>query len=307
MDPNLGFERLEEALYQSGELRNSETFLDFLGWKRELLNIAKNEKQYLTISNQEVYLRGKALRELDRLALKITGSSFVDLCLNPMPDSIPLKSDLDTRTIYESSIVAILDANGAVVGTGFTLNYSGNFLVITCAHIVFELEAQINDEVRLNHFSPRIGRLDASVSWLNYRSCVSPIDWTAKEDIAVLQLHGRVLGNCLSKNNFVFMDWNSILIRDCWCFGYIQSRKSRGAWIKNIDCMGVVGNGFIQLVQSSDTKFEKGISGSPLCNDRGEFLGMIQSIYGEHEAYLIPAETIIDIINNYIFEGGDTK
>ena len=67
--------------------------------------------------------------------------------------------------------------------------------------------------------------------------------------------------------------------------------------IDKITCKGKVGEGFISLKNDSLIEITQGASGSPLFDEMNELIGMVHSISGKSEAYLIPASTILAKLN----------
>lgn len=89
-----GLNNLENALRQKGLTPDSDAYLDFVGWKRQLLQSIEDERRFAGLDPQGKHHRERVLRELDRLALRYTRKSFVDLCIG----------NLDTEPISSSSL-----------------------------------------------------------------------------------------------------------------------------------------------------------------------------------------------------------
>lgn len=74
-----GLKRLEDVLQLAGVTPESEEYLDFVGCQRQLLASIENERRYAVLAPQEQEHRERVLRELDRLALRYAGKTFLDL------------------------------------------------------------------------------------------------------------------------------------------------------------------------------------------------------------------------------------
>lgn len=211
----------------------------------------------------------------------------------------------DVQNRYTAGIVAVVKGSRPV-GSGFLIRLGARLYAVTCAHVLRSLGKKEGDRVSLHHFDPEIGKMQAVVRWQRGNEEVGSEDWTAKEDIAVLevavpfQLPATLLTLAEARSNQFYRGKKA-----CWCFGYIQSRKGRGAFIENIACQEQVGQGFIQLTQMGKIKIEEGASGAPLCHTqrgRALLIGMIQSILDKDTAYLIPSRLILSVVRS--LEGG---
>jgi hypothetical protein len=80
MDFERGLSNLDNMLQRAGLSADSEEYLDFVGWQRQLRASVENERRYAVLGPQEQEHRERLLRELDRLALRYTKKSFLDLC-----------------------------------------------------------------------------------------------------------------------------------------------------------------------------------------------------------------------------------
>jgi len=74
------FKHLEDALHRANIPIQSETYLNFLGWKRRLLAVEADEKKFGVVTIDLQVQRERALRELDAIALYYADTSFLDLC-----------------------------------------------------------------------------------------------------------------------------------------------------------------------------------------------------------------------------------
>lgn len=75
-----GLANLENVLRKAQINPDSDVYLDFTGWKRQLLETVEEERRFAGLSPQGQERRERILRELDRLALGYAGKSFADLC-----------------------------------------------------------------------------------------------------------------------------------------------------------------------------------------------------------------------------------
>lgn len=75
-----GLSNLDGVLTQAGLISDSDEYLSFVGWKRQLIASVESERRYAVLSPQEQERRERILMELDRLTLRYTGKSFLDIC-----------------------------------------------------------------------------------------------------------------------------------------------------------------------------------------------------------------------------------
>ncbi len=75
-----GLANLDNILKQTGVAEDSDIYLDFTSWRRQLAESIENERRFAVLSPQEQERRERILRELDRLALKYADKSFTELC-----------------------------------------------------------------------------------------------------------------------------------------------------------------------------------------------------------------------------------
>lgn len=80
MNFEIGLMNLERAIRRTLVPTNSEIYLDFVGWKRQIIESMEEERRFAGLGPQEQQRRERALRELDRLSLDYAGRSFADLC-----------------------------------------------------------------------------------------------------------------------------------------------------------------------------------------------------------------------------------
>ncbi len=84
MNTEVGLKNLEYVLKHQGGDDSSE-YLDFVGWSRELRESIEKEKRFVGLDQNEQVRRQFILRQLDSLALSLSGKSFLDLCRTRFP------------------------------------------------------------------------------------------------------------------------------------------------------------------------------------------------------------------------------
>lgn len=75
-----GLYNLENVLKQASLAPDSNEYLNFVGWRRQLRDSIENERRFAVLSRDEQERRERVFRELDRLALRYVGKSFLELC-----------------------------------------------------------------------------------------------------------------------------------------------------------------------------------------------------------------------------------
>lgn len=75
-----GLGNLDQILLNAGLRPDSEQYLKFIGWRRQLLASLERERRYTVSSPQEQERQERVLSELDRLAFRYARKSFLDLC-----------------------------------------------------------------------------------------------------------------------------------------------------------------------------------------------------------------------------------
>jgi len=225
-------------------------------------------------------------------------SNALKNCLQKSTEESLAISPVSVKEQYEQMIVALLNDNGEQMGTGFLFKNFGSSWVISCAHIIQAMNKRASDIIKLMPFNSKIPSFQARVAWISFPPDQKPENWGAEEDICVLRVEEEFFWNSPPLRLSRHLD--NFPVEDCWCFGYISSRKPRGAYIKRIRLNGKVAHGFIELSQLREDKLEAGIepgaSGAPLCGQQGEILGIIQSTRNEKVSYLIPADVIEEIL-----------
>ena len=205
---------------------------------------------------------------------------------------------------YAAGIVAILDANRAVVGTGFLLQYQVEWLVVTCTHILQKLNLQTDRTVQLSHFSPDIGEFEAEV--LQFQPPSTPASqWCASEDVSILRPIALLSQSGLQPYSLhdgqlhpgIYPSGERSL-----CFGYAQDRVNRGDYIAGLAFANEVASGFVALTNGGTEGVRPGVSGAPWANTETQtIVGMVQSIAANgSRAYLIPASVILRVIASVV-------
>ena len=207
------------------------------------------------------------------------------------------QKELDVKDTYDSMIVSIKNDLGKVFGTGFLTRYADKVYIITCSHVIWEIDNQNQKGITLG-----LGRMDSrfkdfsgKIIWYDSPNTKNPVDLSALNDVCVIEpLSGLQVDDILDLAGS--QDRYEGLV-DCWCFGYLGSMGSRGEWFENITSERRVGADFIRLSQLSKVKIGKGVSGAPLYSPQSaKIIGIIQAIYGKDTAYLIPGFVIHSIL-----------
>ncbi|MCL4301655.1 MAG: serine/threonine protein kinase [Anaerolineae bacterium] len=196
---------------------------------------------------------------------------------------------------YSSTILAILDDDGDVVGTGFLVSHQGKVYAITCAHVLSEANKAKDQVVKLIHYSSKIGSLDAQVLWCQIPENTKPERLTARQDTAILKIISPLRAGLPLAHLEVPQNYRGIT--KCWCYAYVRSKGIIGDWIRGISCMEELSQQLVKLSQTGATKLEPGASGAPLSDSQGNLIGMIRAIYGNEIAYLIPSEVILEVLS----------
>jgi hypothetical protein len=87
MNTERGLKNLEDLLKSTSEGATSSEYLDFVGWSRELRESIEREKRFVGLDQNEQVGRQRILRQLDVLALKHSGKSFLELCWARLPSN----------------------------------------------------------------------------------------------------------------------------------------------------------------------------------------------------------------------------
>jgi S1-C subfamily serine protease len=216
----------------------------------------------------------------------------------------------EIRREYSSAIFAVQSNDGAPAGTSFLVSFLDQPYIVTCAHVIDAINKKKGELLSVRHFNSSGPSLQARVIWLSVPSETMPVDWTATQDVAVLRLEGSPVESAIPLT-LADTTKNPHLLKNsgCWCFGYVESARVRGAFIQDISCQTLLSNGFVQLFQSSSdpARIESGASGAPLHyvqGNQGIVLGMVQGILvGRDVAYLIPANVIQTVLEACQNEG----
>jgi len=279
---------LVESIYHSLQINNMDWVNEDIcsayniGLDRELLNVVRKD------------LETRSLLE------SIHNKKVDELFKNQHPVS-PGQAQISVEDHYCSNIVAVVDSSYSAVGTGFFIAYNKKTYVVTCAHVLDRAIDVCGQEVRLRSFDGN-NDFKGKIIW-----CLPLAErknnTTARQDIAILGLSSNSTPvNPLNlEKSRVLNGW-----KNCCCYGFGESRKNVGWWIKDITCYEENAGGFVSVKQETSTakaKFEEGYSGSPLCNpvnSEGAIVGMI-TVAGsgrvEGEAIIIPSYKIIELIS----------
>jgi len=198
-------------------------------------------------------------------------------------DIFSVDRDYDRQNKIVNVIVAILDNNKKVLGTGFILHNNNNkTLCITCRHL-FKSNNQQPLYIKLDNGDVLNAKIIAGTEEQPNANSI------ANNDIAVLEIESNLNFVQSIKNNPETTQTYSL-------FGYGFSTNSRGKWIGNLKYIGAVGDGYVQY--GTEEIVENGFSGSPIINSNQEIMGMAQS-RKDRTLYVIPINTI----NNFLKKG----
>ena len=106
MDFERGLSNLDSVLKRAGLAPDSEEYLNFVGWHRQLQTSVEDERRFAVLSPREQERRERILRELDRLALRFTDKVFLDLCAektSSLSPQRPAEAAHKLTTIFKSS------------------------------------------------------------------------------------------------------------------------------------------------------------------------------------------------------------
>ena len=197
--------------------------------------------------------------------------------------------DQRVRQTYKRAILALQNDKGEVTGTGFLVLVDDKVFAITCSHALRDLISGKESYIRVQRFDG--STFTARAIW-SLPGEGPPQHWTAKQDVSILEIAAPVpRADCLMLSADEYLGINNM---QGVGVSRMFSRRPKGAWIEGVSCSREVGQEYIELAVSEESKvqIEQGPSGSPLCTTRenkGKILGTVQSYYGRQVAYLIPA------------------
>ena len=204
---------------------------------------------------------------------------------------------------YENIIVAVVNENMEAVGTGFTLkNSTGNY-VITCAHVLAEINVNEGDSVILRHYKQSPNILKSKVKWYRPPTNILPRNWSAEEDIAILGLDSPL---SLVEDFELFNSEDLSEAKAGWCFGYTSPK---GDWITGLSYENTNANNFVKLHQIGEIQVNQGASGAPVCvirDSAGIIQGIIHAYKGDDPSsiFLIPSYLILKVLSNLATDQG---
>lgn len=205
------------------------------------------------------------------------------------------------RDIYESIIIGILDDDtGKAMGTAFITRHGNRNFIVTCAHVIKELNKHENDNIRLSRMESST-EFQGKIIWYRPSEIKSDHDWSALEDVCVIEASTDLSATEQLPLKAIDKD-KYISLSNCWCFGYLIGTGSRGASFEKISCKETLqGADFVELEQTGKDRIGTGVSGAPLYSpDVPGIIGIIQSIRGSDIAYLIPSYVIHNILETII-------
>jgi hypothetical protein len=213
-----------------------------------------------------------------------------------------IDSQYQSQEQAKALTIALLDDNGKVKGTGFWVrgNAEGSYpQVLTCAHVVKELNKQEGGLLRGRTFGPDPQEITLEVVWYQIPND-RPEDWSAQEDIAILRMVQPevVIPSLLFDLNLdpqMYLKTQSMML---YSFGFPSTKHLKGESFNNLIWDGQVGNGFAKLINLGKTKVEPGASGSPLVDlMQRQIIGMIQARSSNDVVYCIPARSLAQILH----------
>ena len=225
----------------------------------------------------------------------------------PNPEN-SISENQKTRDRCKALTIALMsiDDAGKIAGTGFWVWYRDRFYVITCAHVIEELQKSEGDILTGRTFGPPIHDLSMKVIWFRTPKDMHPQSWTAKQDVAILR---PLFDSEICESDLNLNDLLPSLERDfttleryrqslLYSFGYPGATNFRGESFPNLLFGDQAGSGFFKLVNQGSAEVDRGVSGSPLCHvESKQVVGMIQSKFGRNVAYCIPSITILEVLN----------
>ncbi|MEO0868536.1 MAG: serine protease, partial [Cyanobacteria bacterium J06642_11] len=208
------------------------------------------------------------------------------------------------RTQCKTMTLVLSNDTGDVSGTGFWVALNQQGYVVTCAHVLKQLQCAEGDSVTARTFGPNIQDLELEVLWYKVPHHQGDRDWSARQDVAIL----RPLATTSPETglpDLLPLSTESMSINEyrqsatLYSFGYPAPKRLKGDSFSSLVFDEYVGNGFIKLLNLGATKVEGGVSGSPLCHLEGQQLvGMIHARLGADVVYCIPATTILEVLTD---------
>ncbi|WP_161634917.1 S1 family peptidase [Leptolyngbya sp. Heron Island J] len=201
--------------------------------------------------------------------------------------------------------VALGNKIGEVSGTGFWVTLEQKLYVVTCAHVLKQLQCSERDLVKARTFGPNVQDLDLEVLWYRVPEDCSDRDWSSRQDIAILRPVSTTVPqiSVLDLKNLLPLSHESMSLNGyrqattLYSFGYPAPKRLKGESFASLVFDEQVGNGFIKLLNLGPTKVEGGVSGAPLCHVEGrQLVGMIHARLGTDVVYCIPATTILGVL-----------
>jgi hypothetical protein len=218
------------------------------------------------------------------------------------------QKELDVKDNYDSMIVSIKGESGKIFGTGFLTRYLDQIFIITCSHVIWELEKQEGDTLELGRIDSRYDDFRGKILWCTPQKIKDPVNLSALEDVCIIEPVSDLEVDDVLELAGLQDRYEGL--STCSCFGFLGIKGPKGEWFENINSERRVGADFIRLSQTGPIKIGRGVSGAPLYSvQSAKIIGIIQSISGKDVAYLIPGYVIHRVLEkmNSSSQAGETK
>ncbi|MFG6103808.1 trypsin-like peptidase domain-containing protein [Leptothoe sp. EHU-05/26/07-4] len=307
---------LKESIYhclsrmeEQDRLEESSELMDCLHYGIQILNYRQTEimdsprsvlETLLDDDEESQYL----LQKLDVDWIKLLKYAFLSYSDTVVEDDIRTLNQTVQDQCKTMTTVLINDI-GEVSGTGFWITLNQQYYVVTCAHVIKQLESSEGNLVKVRTFGPNVQDLNLKVLWYRVPEARSEKDWSARQDIAILGLVSE------KAPRLPVVCWDDLLplssdpinlnehrqAMTLYSFGYPASKHLKGDSFSSLVFKEKVANGFLKLLNRGPANVEGGVSGAPLCHIEGrELVGMIHAKIGTDIVYCIPSTTILGIL-----------
>ena len=290
-------------------LEEQSEFINCLHYSIQILNHRETEIMDSPRSILETILEGDEdsqtlLQKLGADWTQLLNFAFVSYANTPVEEDAQHQRQT-IKTQCKTMTLVLSNDTGDVSGTGFWVALNQQVYVVTCAHVLKQLQCAVGDSVKARTFGPNIQDLELEVLWYRVPHHQRDRDWSARQDVAIL----RPLATTSPETsvtelpNLLPLSAESMSINEyrqsatLYSFGYPAPKRLKGDSFSSLVFDEYVGNGFIKLLNLGATKVEGGVSGSPLCHLEGQqVVGMIHARLGADVVYCIPATTILEVL-----------
>ncbi len=307
---------LQESIYHclsrmenQRRLEEPSDFIDCLHYSIQVLNRRQKEIMDSPRLILETLLNDDEdsqllLQKLDADWLELLNYAFISYSGKGVEDDIQAYNQTVQKRCKSLTTILMSDA-GEVSGTGFWVLWDQQLYVVTCAHVLKQLQCSEGGLVKARTFGPNVQDLNLKVLWYKVPETQSDKDWSARQDIAILGLVAETppqvpMG---TQDNLLPLSANPInlsgyrQVTTFYSFGYPASKRLKGNSFTSLVFDEQVGNGFIKLLNRGHAKVEGGVSGAPLCHMEGkQLVGMIHARSGNDVVYCIPSTTILEVL-----------